>query len=83
MTPADVYPSPRKRKFRVSPAVILTLAVVAALALFARTPAGAPAAPWETVVQKHYAPAEVIDAIVPSPLDRFGPARTATGAGGR
>jgi peptidoglycan/LPS O-acetylase OafA/YrhL len=61
MTPADVYLRPRKRNFRLSPAVILTLAVVAALTLFARAPVGVPATPWETIVQKHYAPAAVID----------------------
>jgi len=83
MTPADVHLRPRRRKFRLSPAVILTLAVVAALALFARMPVGAPGAPWETAVQKHYAPIEVIDGIVASPADGFGPAPMATGDGGQ
>ena len=83
MTPADVYLRPRKRKFRLRPAAILTLAVVAALALFARTPVRAPTAPWETVVQKHYAPIDVIDGIAASPVDGFGPAQRATGDGGQ
>lgn len=83
MNPADAFLKPRKRNFRFSPTAILTLAVVAALVLFARAPAGAPAAPWETVVQKHYAPIDAIDGIVPSPVEGFEPAQVPTGDGGQ
>lgn len=83
MNPADAFLKPRKRNFRFNPAAILTLAVVVALVLFARAPAGAPATPWETIVQKHYAPIDVIDGIVASPVEGFGPAQLATGDGGQ
>jgi hypothetical protein len=78
MNPVDAH-SQTSMTVRVEPTLILTVAVVAALMLFARTPASAPAEPWETTLYPSHPP---LSDIVPSRVEDFNPTLV-TGNGGQ
>ncbi len=79
MTTLGSHSTAKRAAFRRGHAVVLILAAIAALALFARQPASKPA-PREPIAQTAQ---PVTFAIVPSPLMGFGPAQSATGDGGQ